>query len=131
MKHNRNYHIIIILAKKEGTHVTKSEDYNEVELFDIVWPSVIQPFLSDNILHHSYVQICYILINISAKLGDKIFLVEHGHVDLEVFLILRCVSQWTVKVFMKWHRLGHQALDMAMDYTLIEEAGRIHLTHKL
>jgi hypothetical protein len=82
-------------------------------------------------LHHSYVQIGYILINIDAKLGDEFFLVEHCHVDLEIFLFLRYLSQGTVKIFTKGHRLGHEALDMAMDYTLIEKAGRIRLSHKL
>jgi hypothetical protein len=32
---------------------------------------------------------------------------------------------------MKGHRLGYEALDMAMDYTLIEKACRIRLSHKL
>jgi predicted subunit of tRNA(5-methylaminomethyl-2-thiouridylate) methyltransferase len=32
---------------------------------------------------------------------------------------------------MKWHGLGHEALDVAMGHTLIEEAGRISLSHKL
>jgi hypothetical protein len=50
---------------------------------------------------------------------------------LEVFLILRYKSQRTVKVFMKRYRLGHEALDVAMDYTLIEKACRIRLSHKL
>jgi hypothetical protein len=92
---------------------------------------VILPFLSDNLLHHREVQIGYILLNIDAKLGDEIFLVEHCHVDLEVFLILRYKGQRTVKVFMNRHRLCHEALDVAVEYTLIEEACRIRLSHKL
>jgi hypothetical protein len=47
------------------------------------------------------------------------------------FLILRYVSQRTVKVFMKWHKLFHEALDVAMSHTLVEEAGRVSLSHKL
>jgi hypothetical protein len=49
---------------------------------------------------------------------------------LDVFFILRYVSQWTVKVFMKWHILGHEILDVAMSHTLIEEPGRIRVSHK-
>jgi hypothetical protein len=64
-------------------------------------------------------------------LGDEILLVEHGHVDLDVFFILRYMSQRAVKVFMKWHRLGHEALNVTMRHTLIEETGRIRLSHKL
>ena len=44
---------------------------------------------------------------------------------------MRYVSQCAVKVFIKGHKFGHEALDVAMDHTLIEEAGRIRLTHKL
>ena len=91
---------------------------------------MIYPFLSDDLFYHIFVQIGYIFVNIFAKLGDEILLVEHGHVDLEVFLILRYVSQRAVKVLMKGHLLGHEAINVAMDHTLIEEAGRIRLSHK-
>jgi hypothetical protein len=50
---------------------------------------------------------------------------------LKVFVILRYLSQGAVKIFMKGHRLGHEALDVAMHYTLIEKACRIRLSHKL
>lgn len=92
---------------------------------------MILPFVSDNFLHNSKVQIGYILLNIGAKLGNEILLVKYCHVDLKVFLILRYVSQRALKVFMKRHKLGHKALDVAMDHTLIEVAGRIRLSHKL
>ena len=91
---------------------------------------MFQPFVSDNLFNHIFVQICNILVNIFAKLGDEILLVEHGHVDLEVFFILRYVSQRALKVFMKWHRLGHEVLYVAVGHTLIKEAGRIRLSHK-
>ena len=58
-------------------------------------------------------------------------MVEQDHVDLEVFFILRYVSQRAVKVLMKWNKLGHKVLDVAMDHTLIEEASRIRQSHKL
>jgi len=92
---------------------------------------VILPFVSDDLLHHSTVQIGYFLINIRAKLRDEVLLVEHGHVDLEVFLILRNVSKRAVKVFMKRHELSHEPLDVAMDHSLVEEARRVRLSHEL
>ena len=91
---------------------------------------MIYPFLSDDLFYQIFVEIGYILVSIFAKLGDEILLVEHGHVDLEVFLILRYVSQRAVKVLVKGHWLGHEAINVAMDHTLIEEAGRIRLSHK-
>ena len=32
---------------------------------------------------------------------------------------------------MKWHKLFHEALDVAMNHTLVELAGRVRLSHKL
>jgi len=32
---------------------------------------------------------------------------------------------------MKWHKLFHEALDVAISHTLVEEAGRVRLSHKL
>ena len=64
---------------------------------------MIYPFLSDDLFYHIFVEIGYILVSIFAKLGDEILLVEHGHVDLEVFFILRYMSQRAVKVLMKGH----------------------------
>ena len=92
---------------------------------------MILPFVSDDLLHHRTVQIGYFLINIRAKLGDEVLLVEHGHVYLKVFLILRYVSQRAVKVLMKRHELSHESLDVAMDHTLVEEARRDRLSHEL
>ena len=68
---------------------------------------------------------------VRAKLGDEVLLVEHGHVYLKVFLILRYVSQRAVKVLMKRHELSHESLDVAMDHTLVEEARRVRLSHEL
>ena len=50
---------------------------------------------------------------------------------MEGFLIQRYVSQWAVKVFMKWDKLCHEPLDVAMDDTLVEEACRVCLSHEL
>jgi hypothetical protein len=49
----------------------------------------------------------------------------------DIFLILRYVSQWAVKVFMKWSKLRYEALDVAMDDTLVEEASWVSLSHEL
>jgi hypothetical protein len=92
---------------------------------------VILPFVSDDLLHHRTVQIGYFPINIRAQLGNEFPLVEHGHVYLEIFLILRNVSQRTVKVLMKRHELSHEPLDVAMDHTLVEETRRVSLSHEL
>ncbi len=32
---------------------------------------------------------------------------------------------------MKWHKLGHETLDVAMDHSLVEETGRVRLSHEL
>ena len=92
---------------------------------------MILPFITDDFLHHSTVQIGYFLINIRAQLGDDFLLVKNGHVDLEVFFILRYMSQRAVKVFMKWHELSHEPFNVAMDHALVEEAGRVRLSHEL
>jgi hypothetical protein len=92
---------------------------------------VILPFVSDDLLHHGTVQISYVLINILAQLGDKSLLVEHGHVDLEVFLPLRYVTQGAVEVFMKWQGLAHESLNVAVGHTLVEAAGWVCLSHEL
>ena len=128
-----SYHPTIIASNQQARNVTDSKEHYVVELFDVLSSCVILPFISDDLLHHSTVQIGYFLVNVGAQLGDEFLLVEHGHVDLEVFLIilLRYVSQRAVKVFMKWHELGHEPLEVAMDHALVEEAGRVRLSHEL
>ena len=32
---------------------------------------------------------------------------------------------------MKWHKLFHEALDVAMNHTLVELAGRVRLLHEV
>jgi len=107
MQKDLNQHPIIVTPHQQGRNVTNSEDHNVVELVDILFSSVILPFVSDDLLHHGTVQISYVLINILAQLGDQGLLVEHGHVYLEVFLTLRYVTQRAVEIFMKRHGLTH------------------------
>jgi enamine deaminase RidA (YjgF/YER057c/UK114 family) len=126
-----NQHPIIVTPNQQGRNVANSEDHNVVELVDILFSSVILPFVPNDLLHHSTVQIRYVLINILAQLGNQGLLVEHGHVDLEVFLPLRYVTQRAVEVFMKWHRLAHKSLNVAVGHTLVEAASWVCLSHEL
>jgi hypothetical protein len=133
MQNSLNCHRIIITPNQQGRNVTNSEDHNVVELPDVVTPCLIEPFFFNDFLHHSNIQISFIPINILAKLGDEFFLVEYYHIYFEFLriLIVRYESQGAVKVFMKCHLLGHEALYVTISQALVKEAGWIRLSHEL
>jgi hypothetical protein len=125
-----DHHIAITTSNQQGRNVTSCEEDNYVEILDILFSCVKVPFVSDNLLHYSTVQIRNVLINISAKLGYKLLLIEHFHVYLKICLILWYMSQRTVEVFMKRQGFFHESLDVASDYILIKEPSRVCLTHE-
>ena len=66
MHKSLNYHPLIVTPHHQGRNVTHSEDHYDVELVDVLFSSVILPFVSDDLLYHSTVQISYVIINIIA-----------------------------------------------------------------
>ena len=64
-----DHHIAITTSNQQGRNVTSSEEDNYVEILDILFSCVKVPFVSDDLLHYSKVQISNVLINIIAKLG--------------------------------------------------------------